>query len=60
MTLLRHFSVGRAGKLPHLMMLMDRLLEQVSQVPLTRKLQNEYFDLVNGVTEDTRGWLTEV
>ena len=27
---------------------------------LTRKLQNEYFDLVNGVTEDTRGWLTEV
>jgi branched-chain amino acid aminotransferase len=27
---------------------------------LTRKLQKTYFDLVNGVTEDTRGWLTEI
>lgn len=27
---------------------------------VTRRLQKEYFDLVNGVTVDTRGWLTEV
>ena len=27
---------------------------------LTRKLQSVYFDLVNGVVEDVRGWLTEV
>ena len=27
---------------------------------LTRKLQSVYFDLVNGVVEDERGWLTEV
>ncbi len=27
---------------------------------LTRKLQSVYFDLVNGVVEDVRGWLTEI
>ena len=27
---------------------------------LTRELQRRYFDLVNGVAQDTHGWLTEV
>lgn len=27
---------------------------------LTKKLQKAYFDVVTGVTEDTRGWLTEI